>query len=612
MPNNETGPTLPQWVDENVFDDITSREYYGIFIALVREKNPSIVLPEYEDWVDHFRQIPEEDRDATALLGVKSRAAGGKANVAKGVMGAIIGRTAEGVFRDMGMNNVDDVIRMASDNLRGQFAKRAGPRVPKGTSGSGGTTTTGSGGDGGTTRTDYAGGSSFNPEGFSLNLKPVDVDYKTNIAPNFNPKFFLDGRDNSAPLIMKQWTWIMDKRDTNTDERILNYFNTEIKSGWITAIQRSRSKWNTYTAQALGGDNLLAYFNIISEALSFYYFYASVIAHFNLRENRNEAMVLLYSQLSPGDLNNLFILRRVLERVPIPPALNEFLFNMFGNYKQSSNPGAPLTKLCPLHFEASIDNNFTVFDSKVSKLLNALSDGPFRKIQPVITEAFPSWCEVNLFAYTGVPRHSEQFNTHFTNTFAFGHGSVGLAEWPMYSSLDDTFHFNTRTDALDGWVIAANSAVNATGKFSPGLARVGEFDPADPAQTLPYTWLYTDATGSALTSQVIAVRDDNLAGTNIFSFFPVEKRARYSALVGNSYDLNTTISSPIPYQKYGTTVCLPVSPNINLTTGMQFMDLIFGAPITETASTGSAYSTKGREDFAEESENKRKRRRRRK
>uniref|UniRef100_A0A2V0RCL8 Capsid protein n=1 Tax=viral metagenome TaxID=1070528 RepID=A0A2V0RCL8_9ZZZZ len=538
---------------------LKTKEAYNCYCAYAAELHNLLDLPSYEEWVNCIEsENPHEN------FGVRA------AFRARPDFGGLAGMAAGIVARNMGVDtsSADAAIRSAARILDREATKRSNGR---------GKFTFTDGGDGGTTKVNYSGGSAFNPQGLSLNARPIDSSWRTGIKVNYDPKYYLDGGDDTSPLMMKAFTPLMGVSSTDIDDRVQNYFESKIMSDWITYFQLN-GRWNLYTQGTFSATRFKDYWNIVSQALAINYFYDSVAAHFRLDINRNEGMIDLYSQLSPSELNQLFILQNTLNSIPLPPELNEMCFKLYNNYKQSHNPGSPLIKLCPIDSMVSSDSYVTFGESnKVADIIAKMKQTSFRDVQAVLAQAKPEWAtDVKLYSYTGLPNFDADFLTLFVNTEYICKTANGIVSVPSITKSADEWVYNIHTDAPDGWTQALSNVTVGLSQRAPGIGGPKTMLPGDTGALAPLIWSYTSAVPGELlaTSCVIYTIDNDLESAPKRGFWPISKRTRYQSLSGNTYTILDRDPTAIGYQKFGTSRVLPMTGNTNYVAAQQLLDLI--------------------------------------
>lgn len=483
---------------------------------------------------------------------------------------------------DSASATVDDVVDKATKAVQAQIS-RAGQEFSDFISGQARGLNVGGGGDGATTKDGYSGGSNFNPEGLSLGIKPINSSFRTDIVPLGRPKYYNDGADGDIPLILVLANAFPELTGETFDssnlpefgdsQYIQRYLYYEVFNDWNVDISRL-VKLNSFTKTLLKRDYVFNFQRIIAYSLSVYYFYMSVIAHVNLPENRNEGMVKLYEALSAQDLRDLTTLKRLLTKAPIDKRVNEFIFHLFNNYKQSHLPGSPLYKLTPIPFTDSTGETLSVLEGgAVATCIDLLGSAKFKDFVQLFVQAYPD-CDSELFSYTGVHNFDADHLTMVVNCPKILHGAVSgnsEAKVPSVNADDERITYNCHTDAPDGWSQASSGIYNAgkiRGGFGgpKGLVHVSN----DFASTTPLVTQTTIPGGIVAKTTAYVYWSGN--------FYPSSYWTDTSDVCGFSYDINRHTNALTNVQHFGAQLLLPVTVFDTVPVAQQFADLMYSPP----------------------------------
>jgi hypothetical protein len=592
-------------LSEDAIDILKSHHMYDEIIGL----EPELSEYTYDKWVDFVSELNKDT--SKQILGFVPPASLGKfGTLAASALGAK-------VF-DLPMNaNVDDFVNAGAQFLKEQVQERmSNTSIPPGMGRDSGDT-----GDGGTTQANYGGGSNYNRSGLSLNLKPVDVKFVTGIVPLYRPLYYLDGLHASAPLMMKIKNVYPDTPDQagatvatfSGDPMINRYLSSKVEADWVNLVSQ-KVRLNSFTNSLVNKEHLLNYYRVISYSLAVLYYYRSIDAHFRLEENRNDGMIALYQTLSVSDLQLISILAQQLDSVPLDPMVNQFMFHLFDNYKQSELPGSALLKFMPIAFRPTQDNHFTDHMSgQVTACLDMLKSSKFRNFQQIYVQAFPDSVKTKTYSYSGVPKHDPNWTSCWVNSSVIGTTSTGAISMPIANERISSIFTNLHTDAPDGWIDAANGII-CDGKWQGGFgAPKFPILSLDSSAGLGFTTSLALAStyNTALqqgcsTSAYIYTNDEDLNGVELQSFFPLELKEKYQILSGNAYKIHVTVGGSQHFQRFGSEVVLPKTVNDVLQTAEEFSDIMY-TPSKYNSMSMSADSFTSTEDDAT-SKPKRKRR----
>lgn len=572
-------------IDGCQYEALRSKTGYEEFIST----HPELDDLTYMQWVDLLDFLESNGKEPA--LGFQPPPNLGA--LGTGVMSALAGRAL-----NLGPNaNIDDIVDAGSNFLRQQIGEKM---RNMGGSGGDGINVDSNGGDGGTSQENYSGGSSFNPTGLSLNLKPVDTSFNTGIVPLYRPKFFLDGTNGNAPLMIKvrnvfpEYTepTSLDLWGGNAD--IQRYLENKVTSSWINTIS-TKVRLNSFTSPLVNFKHIMNYYRILTYSLSVLYFFRSIDAHFRMDGNRNDAMISLYKSLNAEDIRQISILAQILDEIPLDPMVNEFTFHFFDNYKQSHLPGSPLVKFSPIPFNGTNDNNFSSFISGQSiSCIEMLKSKPFRDFQALLVQAYPDSVKNKTMSYSGVPKFDANWLTCWTNQVFLDTGS-GIR--PSVADDSTPVLHNLFTDAPDGWIDAANNLYNSTtGHLEGGFGgpKFLAFDVNHPEDKFPITFeaasSYSTAQATHSTDSFIYATDTNNSGQEIQSFFPLEYRERYQILSGNTFKTVLGVSGVKSFQRSGAELAIPRTIRDNVPICNQFADKLYSPSNFGSTSRSSSSS----------------------
>uniref|UniRef100_A0A2V0RC53 Uncharacterized protein n=1 Tax=viral metagenome TaxID=1070528 RepID=A0A2V0RC53_9ZZZZ len=478
-----------------------------------------------------------------------------------------------------GAEFVQAQISRAGQALMSQFGQQIGIEV-------------GAGGDGGTTKGDYSGGSNYNKHGLSLGAQPINSSFRTTIVPRYRPLYSNDGNDNDAPLVMFYGEVFPEIGDGGGnfagDTNLQRFLNIDVINQWSTTLAR-KLRLNSYTSTLNTKEYIFNFIRVQMHCLSIYYFFVSVIAHINVTENRNTGMIKLYEALSAEDLQEIARLELLLKKTPIDPRINQFVFHLYNNYKQSHLPGAPLYKMIPVSFVDSTGFSTSSLKSgSVAAAIDMLGSRRYKQFVEGYVQAFPD-VDSQLLMYTGVPNFDPDHLTFVRNFPHIGYGSTASSattHLPTAANRDEKLTYNLDTDAPDGWTFASSSIWVGSNDQS-GLKLSGGFGG-------PKTLGSTDSDGYYQTELLVT----NLVHTNavktttiVFSdagqsepvFTSPSTHETQSDIVSQTYKICRSYNVVNNYQRHGCQIATPVSVSDMELTSEEFANFLFTPPNTTVA-----------------------------
>lgn len=381
----------------------------------------------------------------------------------------------------------------------------------------------------------------FNANILFEGVKPIEVRLNTPVKPNCYGANFQAPDGYFSPLHMTQTKLSFTSFASGADPK--NYLEIALIAGFQTLAQRAVS-FNINASTNLSYNKVTTYYDALARGLSYYYFYASVIAFTEVTPINNEAMYKLRNMMSADDLNSLNMLKRVLEGSPIPPNLNHLIFWMSQTYRQSELPGSALIKIMPFGFASTTDTNykFSALPGLITSALNDLINPDILETRNLLSRICPDWQAERLGAPTSVALHDPNFTTLFINLFNISVTSNGTGfRTPNTTSADTSVNFATHTNDLDGAIQALMPIYNTSlSAWYPSLLDWG-------VQSIYATTRYTNRVS------YIKLSD----GSN--SFVPVSGNANIAISRGEvSINQTTANLTQVPF---GTEIVLNVNIN---------------------------------------------------
>ena len=323
-------------------------------------------------------------------------------------------------------------------------------------------------------------------------------------------------------------------------------------------------------------------------------------------------MEALYNSLNPSDFLKLGILGKNLERMMIPPTLNEFIHAMYAPYKQSHLPGSPLMVYIPWFFKTVTNLPFTELaghDNETSTVVDLaikmIDTDKMNEWNALFSRTNDTWVKPKLRGYTGAPLVDPGRTTLFTNSAYVGStvaDGQSVQHWFPYTQTDaDPFAFNYHTDAPDGYLEALSMIDTTTktgaNKYGPGLwgpvAYVYTGSATSTTTELLRTWSQYSYNGAACRSSCFIYLGDGSSGVRDAGFYPIEWSNRTQALSGNTFGCILNGTATRFAQKFGST------PSVNATkTGFrystqQFLEWLFFKDFTNSGASKTSGKSSG-------------------
>jgi len=598
--------------ENGTLEFLHSPEAYQILSQIVTSSGKEFPC-NYSTYVDSLEELGIPATDKSKLLGyvINPQGAAGIAQAMGGVNQILKG---QGI--DVGQTIKETVVRSAAE-LREQARKFAQKTATNefqrfaGGTGSGG-------GDGNTSKADFQGGSSWNPTGMSLKNKPMETEFSTDIRFIGADKYYLDGKEENTPLLMKcgipglvDFTRHTPGFSFTEDLMLEDYYHTIVGQ-----YRKAISQRVTYSNQVTGmftNESLTKKFNRDLQSVCTYYFWMSVIAYTDNPKNKNKAMYELRNSLSATDMNKLYILERSILQAVIPPFIHKWCFYIMGNYKQSYMPGAPLIKILPWFMQtSSVDNvladtNALRFMGKAEISSGITGNAPTfvgpienaillmdqnRPLDNVLSASFPDWCEQQLYGYDSLPGFSNDYLDCWTNGMYLGlHSHAGgfFQEilLPRVENGNDAITYCNSTDAPDGWTQAmqaidyhqdsASQQTLGPGLFKPSIViAANSVDSEEFTEQVirPSYSLYR--TQSAIhppqTANCSCLIYDGEFGS-VEGFFDVSSRQPFQAVSRNTYSTTLSSNTYTHHQKFGTSIMSLQSADVIRQSVMLWLDL---------------------------------------
>lgn len=544
---------------------------------------PNHITPTYKEFVNGFNH-PEFN-----TKGFEAGVVSADLPPAKVPPGFLAGLGIAGSILNKGL----DFAGMDADTARKAFVKRAQREIRARIRSRRGGKTPGNegvagrqGDDDGNSKSGYTGGSAVNPTGLSLNNKPMRVNFSTGIQVAGEPKFFADGKEHSAPLIMKSGvagivSGTADVADIFHDPNVYNWLSGPITNTWIAKIQ-SKIVWTNQISAVVTNSKIVRYMNYLTFALYVYYFYTSVIAYTDDPRNRNEGMYALRAQFDAQDYLELSMLKLNIQQSIVPPFLIKMCHYFSGNFKQSMDPGSPLIKILPWMMSPTnttqmlgVATFITLPNGDAYSMLGyankLMRDSSVRDMTAVLARSCPTWMDQEPMGYESLPEFDSDFCTFFSNaTYTTMDGVGNVKRLPVVANVNDTIDFNLHSDAPDGWITSMlNIYVESTQKRVPGLF-VTAIPYSDGNQLIDIVSNVNTSTSPHKSSEFIYSTANGITG-----WWTTSTKSEFSQLVSNTYQANYQQYEHGSFQRYGTGVLSFVNKQNITPKVLQMLELIY-------------------------------------
>lgn len=184
-----------------------------------------------------------------------------------------------------------------------------------------------------------------------------------------------------------------------------DYANT-FWNNWIYRFQllaQARCKFNVQARLIFTPENMTAYVNKLSLAISTYLFYANTY-QFTMLEGKNNARNDLRGFFDNEDLQYLVLLKSRLDDLPIPPRLYNELAHLYAIYHTSEHSSTSSTySFSPMTVVGTNAETVTGIPTSISTQgirhclsENVLGDDDFIKVTDMMARVMPEWLEVRV------------------------------------------------------------------------------------------------------------------------------------------------------------------------------------------------------------------------
>lgn len=490
-------------------------------------------------------------------------------------------------------------VERAQQEVRTRFRSRRGVKTPGAESARGR-----QGDDDGNSKTGYTGGSAMNPTGLSLNNKPMRVSFTTGIQVAGEPKFFLDGKEESSPLILKSGcpgvvSGTADTANHYHNPQVYAWLSGPITNTWIAKIQ-SKIVWTNQISSIVTNAKIVKFMNYLTFSLYVYYFYTSVLAYTSDSRNRNQGMYALRDQFTASDYVELSMLKLNIEQSVVPPFLIRMCHYFSGNFKQSMDPGAPLIKILPWMMGPTLTTEMSGVANTIVMPAPPASDGEtytmlgyanklmrdpvVRDMTAVLARSFPTWMGNEPLGFEPLPEYDSDFCTFFSNAaYTTMDGNNTVMTLPEVTSTNDVICFNLFSDAPDGWITSMLSIFDSsTSKKGPGL-----FNAVIPNvagnDLININSPVISASSGHKSSEFIYTTNSGITG-----WWTTARSLEYSQLVANTYEANYLNSGYNKFQRYGTGVLSFVNQQNITPKVLQMLELIYTSDLDSIVGPGGS------------------------
>lgn len=206
--------------------------------------------------------------------------------------------------------------------------------------------------------------------------------------------------------------------------------------------------------------------NTALQALQIYYFHMSIDTYHSSPSNRNEGLIEIRRQFTPGILEALSLLGRRLADTPMPPKLFEFVRYLNGNYFSGINQGSPIIKICPLPFNQTTGTFLD--EAAITNVNNALQT--YNEVYTLLRRSVDHWRPKVLMDVPVNPAYDGNFTTLFANLpFSVTPAIATFTKYPKVANEDENISYNSFVNELDGAIYACTSVSLDGANYTPGL-----------------------------------------------------------------------------------------------------------------------------------------------
>lgn len=262
----------------------------------------------------------------------------------------------------------------------------------------------------------------------NINNNAYDSKYATNIENDFSTCHNTGGK-----IVFN-----------NSNTTLYNFVLTQLMPAFQAITQRNLNFAMPVTVTAA---RVIAYLNLIAEALQLFYYHSATFAYTNNPSNFNEAINFERSMLTSADSLNLGNLKFFLGTVPIPPNLKLLCAWFCQIYASTDMPGCTLFRFNPIGFTTTGSNAFKVDTARLSTIIGDFSS--YQDVTNVMSKAFPAWVEP-MSDSSSVAMIDNNFKTLWANFIGVSTTGAGVIHFGLPNSQqnDPYANFNPTLDGL--------------------------------------------------------------------------------------------------------------------------------------------------------------------
>jgi hypothetical protein len=261
--------------------------------------------------------------------------------------------------------------------------------------------------------------------------------------------------DTFSPLYMICGTFFPDSEFNDDSSFFGEIVGQDIYREVISNIQRNVSYRSD---RDFSREQFYEYLYLVTSLLQLYYMVDSILVTCN-HNSRNRGIFHLREQLSSDVILQHIRLKELLETVPIPSNLLNFIRYMYQSHSASLEKNAPILRLSYMNLFLDDEANENKINPSIYKeLINQVNEQPFTRLMSLIAIAMPEWIHQELPYSTYDYIYDPQFLTFWFNCGGtFSNDGVGILHTKSVTNSHEQHEYYQFTPEVDGGIYACSS-----------------------------------------------------------------------------------------------------------------------------------------------------------